>query len=47
MAIHVMDASRGIDLVDDPDMSVGVIDHGAGTDAARLQRRGIKPDGLP
>ena len=42
MGVHVIDAPRAIDAIDDADMGVGVIDHRAGTDAARLQCGGIE-----
>ena len=38
MGVHVVDAARLIDAIDDADMGIGVIDHGAGADAAGGQR---------
>ena len=42
MGVHVIDAPRLIDAIDDADMGIGVIDHRAGMDAAGLKRGRIE-----
>ena len=42
MGVHVIKPARNINPIDDADMAIGIMDHGAGTDGTGLDRGGIE-----